>query len=48
MNNFAALILASIGTIVILAVGWYVLLAIAYWKIFEKAGEPGWKALIPF
>ena len=27
MNNFAALILASIGTIVILAVGWYVLLA---------------------
>ena len=48
MNNFAALILASIGIIVILAVGWYVLLAIAYWKIFEKAGGPGWKALIPF
>ena len=26
---------------------WYVLLIIAGWKIFEKAGEPGWKAIIP-
>ncbi len=27
---------------------WYVLQVIAYWKIFTKAGEPGWKSLIPF
>ena len=47
MNNFAALILASIGTIVILAVGWYVLLAIAYWKIFEKAGRTGLEGFDP-
>ena len=47
MDSLAALLFASIGTIIILAVGWYVLQAIAYWKIFEKAGEPGWKALIP-
>ncbi len=26
---------------------WYILLVIAGWKIFEKAGQPGWKALIP-
>ena len=26
----------------------YILLAIACWKIFTKAGEKGWKALIPF
>jgi uncharacterized membrane protein YhaH (DUF805 family) len=26
----------------------YVLLVIALWKIFVKAGQPGWKALIPF
>lgn len=26
---------------------YYVLLVIAGWKIFEKAGEKGWKALIP-
>ena len=25
-----------------------VLVIVALWKIFEKAGEPGWKALIPF
>lgn len=27
---------------------WYVLQVIAYWKIFAKAGEPGWKSIIPF
>ena len=26
----------------------YVLLVIAQWKMFKKAGEAGWKALIPF
>lgn len=25
----------------------YVLLVIAWWKIFQKAGEAGWKSLIP-
>lgn len=28
-------------------IAWYVLLAIASWKIFNKAGEAGWKSLIP-
>ena len=26
----------------------YILVVIAEWRIFEKAGEKGWKALIPF
>ena len=26
---------------------WYVLQIIACWRMFEKAGEPGWKTLIP-
>ena len=30
-----------------LTIIWYVLLIIAQWKIFEKAGEKGWKSLIP-
>lgn len=46
--DYASLLLASLGTVVILVIGWYVLQVIAYWKIFEKAGEPGWKAIIPF
>lgn len=25
-----------------------VLVIIAFWKIFEKMGEPGWKSIIPF
>ena len=25
----------------------FVLLVIAYWKIFEKAGEAGWKSIVP-
>src|SRR5574344_323741 len=26
---------------------WYIVLIVAQWKIFEKAGEAGWKSLIP-
>lgn len=31
----------------ILSIFLYILLIIAGWKIFKKAGEPGWKAIIP-
>lgn len=48
MDSFTALLLASLGTIFILVIGWYILQVVAYWKIFEKAGEPGWKAIVPF
>ena len=36
-----------IGTIAVVAVIIYVLLIVANWKIFKKAGEGGWKSLIP-
>ena len=26
---------------------WYILLVVASWKMFKKAGEPGWKSVIP-
>lgn len=48
MDSLTTLLLAGIGTMFILIVGWYILQVIAYWKIFVKAGEPGWKAIIPF
>ncbi len=38
---------AILGTILVGALIFYVLTVIATWKIFEKAGEPGWKAIIP-
>ena len=27
---------------------WYILYVVAAWKIFTKAGEAGWKSIIPF
>lgn len=41
----AMMSLFAIGGIIVLIV--YVLMAIAGWKLFTKAGESGWKALIP-
>ena len=44
--NFNASMVTT--TITIVSIVCAVLSIIAYWKIFEKAGEKGWKALIPF
>ena len=41
------LVALGIGALVTLAIAWFVLQAIADWKIFTKAGEAGWKSLIP-
>jgi hypothetical protein len=27
---------------------WYVILIVGAWKVFTKAGEAGWKSIIPF
>lgn len=37
-------VLASVAAVCI----WYIFLIAGYWKIFKKAGELSWKALIPF
>ncbi|RKJ81914.1 hypothetical protein D7X33_03010 [Butyricicoccus sp. 1XD8-22] len=39
---------AGLTVILIIALIWYVFQVIAYWKIFEKFGEAGWKSIIPF
>lgn len=33
--------------ITVFLVIWFIMMIVAWWKIFEKAGEKGWKALIP-
>ena len=38
---------AIIGTFVSLSLVFYVLLVVAGWQILKKAGQPGWKILIP-
>lgn len=39
---------AMLGTYSVIIIAFYVLLVIAQWKMFTKAGEAGWKSLIPF
>jgi hypothetical protein len=41
------LVALGVGALLTLAIAWFVLQAIADWKIFTKAGEAGWKSLIP-
>ncbi len=36
------------GTSLVISLVIYVLLVVAMWKIFTKAGEAGWKSIIPF
>lgn len=55
LNNFtsaqAAVVGGIVGTVLtvmsIIFVVYYVLLVISRWKLFKKAGEKGWKAIIP-
>lgn len=35
------------GTYIALALAWWILQIVANWKIFTKAGEAGWKSIIP-
>lgn len=32
---------------IIIGLAWYILIVVALWKVFAKAGYPGWLALIP-
>ena len=40
-------IFAYMGVIVVAAIIIYVLQVVAMWKLFTKAGEKGWKSIIP-
>ncbi len=37
----------TLGTVVTVCLAYYIIKVIAHWRIFSKAGEPGWKSLIP-
>lgn len=39
---------ANSSLLYIISLGLYIISVIALWKLFEKAGEEGWKAIIPF
>lgn len=44
-----AAVFATMGIFaIVIGIAWYILQVIAYWKIFVKAGKPGWHSIIPF
>ena len=43
----AATLASIISTYSIFVIAFYVALVVAQWKIFVKAGEEGWKSIIP-
>lgn len=47
-TGIGAVLGAFFGVIMIVAIAIAVVQIIAMWKVFTKAGEQGWKAIIPF
>lgn len=39
---------AMLGTISVIGLILYIIMVVANWKIFTKAGKPGWASIIPF
>lgn len=44
---FVLFFLLIYGVMILISLALAVLQLIAYWKLFEKAGEPGWAAIVP-
>lgn len=49
-NSYSALNLLGgmLYTVILLVVAYFVLKIVANWKIFEKAGQPGWASIVSF
>ena len=41
-------VLLFFGVIILIAIATSVLTIIGRWKVFEKAGKPGWAAIVPY
>ena len=42
------IVLLIYGVILLVSIGIAIVQIIATWKLYEKAGEPGWSAIVPF
>jgi len=47
-TNDPAVVAAILGPIYLVGLVLAVIMIVALWKIFTKAGEPGWAAIVPF
>ena len=48
MEKLFEMILAGLAVYLVISLVWYIIMVIANWRIFTKAGEAGWKSIIPF
>lgn len=48
MFQMAWLIVSFFAAIWVLVLAWIVLCFVANWRIFKKAGQPGWASIVPF
>src|SRR5262245_23023061 len=46
-QNAAAALMAFFGTFFLIFIGTLIAVVIGMWKVFTKAGKPGWASLIP-
>lgn len=46
-NTALGILVGSLASFAVYGLIFYILQIIAYWKIFTKAGQPGWKSIIP-
>jgi len=46
-GGIMAALTAAMGTIALIGVAIFVFFAVVGWKIFVKAGQPGWAAIVP-
>lgn len=44
----AGAIVAGLGVYLVVVLALSILLIVANWKIYSKAGEPGWASIVPF
>ncbi len=47
-GGVTAMAITIVLFIAVIALAFYVIYVIGLWKLFKKAGEEGWKAIIPF
>ncbi len=47
-TNDPAAVAAILGPMYLIMLVFAVIMIVALWKIFTKAGEPGWAAIVPF
>lgn len=47
-EELIAAVMGALGFLMMVSLVLAIIMIVAYWKIFTKFGEPGWKFLIPF